>query len=75
MDIRIRHHALQVIAYLMLDLDPRLRVAIAVKGVRYNHLKKDFNEMPKCYSDLIEKFSIRELSSHHLNSSTYDLNT
>ncbi len=74
-DVETRHHVLQVIAYLMLDLGPRLRVAIAVKGVRYNHLKKDFNEMPKCYADLIERFSIKELSFHYLNSSTYDLIT
>ena len=74
-DVETRHHVLQVIAYLMLDLGPRLRVAIAVKGLRYNHLKKDFNEMPKCYADLIERFSIKELSLHYLNSSTYDLNT
>ena len=51
--VETRHHVLQVIAYLMLDLEPRLREAIAAKGVRYNHLKKDFDEMPWQYKNLI----------------------
>lgn len=45
------------IAYLMVDLEPRLRRAIAAKRVRYNHLKKDFDGMPCSYKELIEKIS------------------
>ena len=56
-DIETRHHALQVIAYLMLDLEPRLREAVVGKRVRYNHLKKDFDNMPGWYERLIEEFS------------------
>lgn len=55
--IETRHHALQVIAYLMLDLEPRLRRAIVANSVRYNHLKKDFDDMPEWYRGLIEGFS------------------
>jgi TniQ len=56
-DIETRHHVLQLIAYLMIELGPRLRRAIAAKRVRYNHLKKDFNAMPAWYEGLIEGFS------------------
>lgn len=55
--IEMRHHALQVIVYLMLDLEPRLRGAIAAKSVRYNHLKKDFDDMPFWYEELVDGFS------------------
>lgn len=56
-DIETRHHVLQVIAHLILDLELRFRRAIASKSIRYNHLKKDFNDMPKWYANLIEGFS------------------
>lgn len=56
-DVKTRHHVLQTIAFLMLELEPRLKKAIAVKAVRYNHLKKDFNAMPAWYEGIIERFS------------------
>ena len=56
-DIKTRDHVLQVLAYLMLNLESRLKEAIAEKGVRYNHLKKDFDGMPGWYEGLIEEFS------------------
>ena len=56
-DIKTRHHVLQVVAYLMFDLESRLRHAVTGKAVRYNHLKKDFNDMPTWYEMLIEGFS------------------
>ncbi len=55
--IEIRHHVLQVISYLMLDLQTKLRGAITGKAVRYNHLKKDFDGVPEWYEELIEGFS------------------
>lgn len=55
-DIKTRHHVLQIIAFLILDLEPQLRKAIEEKVVRYNHLKKDFDDMPRRYGDLIRKF-------------------
>ena len=55
--IEIRRHVLQVISYLMLDLEAKLRGAITGKAVRYNHLKKDFDGAPDWYEELIEGFS------------------
>ena len=55
-DLETRRHVLQVIAYLMLDLESGLRRAITEKAVRYNHLKKDFDDMPGRYSSLINMF-------------------
>ena len=55
--IEIRHHVLQVISYLMLDLETKLRGAITGKAVRYSHLKKDFDGVPEWYEELIEEFS------------------
>jgi TniQ len=72
-DAETRHHVLQIIAYLMLDLEPRLRRSIAAKGVRYSHLKKDFDDMPGWYESLITGFSIGVFSgsqkslNHHTN--------
>jgi hypothetical protein len=51
--VETRQLVLQIIAYLMLDLEPRLNKAITAKGVRYNHLKKDFDDMPGWYAALI----------------------
>jgi hypothetical protein len=55
-DVEIRHHVLQVVAYLMFDLRLRIKSAIAGKAIRYNHLKKDFDDMPDWYSTSIEEF-------------------
>lgn len=56
-DIETRHHVVQLIAYLMLDLKPRLKKAITGKVIRYNHLKKDFDGIPGWYASFIEEFS------------------
>ncbi|MDO8714345.1 MAG: TniQ family protein [Polynucleobacter sp.] len=56
-DVKTRYHVLQVIAYLMLNLEPRLREAIKLKAIKYNHLKKDFDEMPSWHLRIIAKFS------------------
>jgi hypothetical protein len=55
--INARHHLMQIMGYPMLDLANELRTAIQNKVVRYNHLKKDFDDAPAWYLDLIEKFS------------------
>ena len=44
-----RHHLMQLIAWLMADLEPRLRIAWCEKAVRYNHLSKDFKNAPGWY--------------------------
>lgn len=60
--VKTRHHVLQVIVYLMLNLENQLREAIAAKGVRYNHLKKDFDDVPEWYVGLTEVFGTKLLS-------------
>ena len=52
-----RHHIVQLIALLMVDLEPRLRDAWRAKAVRYNHLLKDFDDAPDWYRDVVEGFS------------------
>ncbi len=60
-DIETRHHVLQAIAYLMLDLGPNLRKAIAAKSVRYNYLKKDFDDIPEWYAGIMRALRPKEL--------------
>jgi hypothetical protein len=52
-----RHHLIQLIAWLMVDLEPRLRDAWRAKAVRYNHLTKDFSNVPKWYKKMSEGLS------------------
>lgn len=52
-----RHHLFQLVAWLMVDLEPRLRDAWRSKAIRYNHLKKDFESAPAWYLRLVEEFS------------------
>jgi len=52
-----RHHLIQLIAWLMADLEPRLRTAWHAKAVRYNHLGKDFEGAPEWYLNLVKGFS------------------
>jgi hypothetical protein len=52
-----RHHLMQIVAWLMVDLEPRLRDAWRAKAVRYNHLLKGFNDPPESYMRMAEKFS------------------
>lgn len=52
-----RHHLIQQVAWLMVDLEPRLRLAWRVKAVRYNHLGKDFKNAPGWYLHLVKGFA------------------
>lgn len=52
-----RHHLVQLLAWLMVDLEPRLRMAWRAKAVRYNHLSKDFKNVPEWYLKVIEGFA------------------
>ena len=74
-DTETRHHVLQVVAYLMANFEPILRRAITEKAVRYNHLKKDFLDMPSNYREALEKFSnwrlIQDLNEVHWNYNDY----
>ena len=52
-----RHHLIQLIGWLMIDLEVRLQLAWRSKAVRYNHLFKDFEVAPEWYMKIIGKFS------------------
>lgn len=52
-----RHHLLQLAAWLMVDLESRLRGAWSARSLRYNHMKKDFDDAPDWYIRIVEKFS------------------
>lgn len=56
-DINERHHLMQLIVWLMIDLEPRLRMAWRSKSVRYNHLLKDFHDPPAWFAKIAEEFS------------------
>ena len=52
-----RHHMMQLVAWLMADLEPRLREAWRAKAVRYNRMTKDFDDAPQFYAEIVEGFS------------------
>ncbi|MBC7705895.1 MAG: TniQ family protein [Rhodoferax sp.] len=52
-----RHHLIQLIGWLMLDLEPRLGEAWREKAVRYNLMVKDFKNAPESYLTLVSNFS------------------
>ncbi|AYQ27484.1 hypothetical protein DT070_05230 [Polaromonas sp. SP1] len=52
-----RHHLMQLVVWLELDLESRLRQAWRDKAVRYNHLLKGFKHPPKSYVKVAEIFS------------------
>ncbi len=52
-----RHHLIQLVAWLMADLEPRLRSAWSARALRYNHMKKDFDDAPDWYISIVDKFA------------------
>lgn len=52
-----RHHLIQLMAWLMIDLEPRLRAAWRAKAIRYNLMAKDFTDAPGWYINIVEGFS------------------
>lgn len=52
-----RHHLIQLVAWLMVDIGPRLRTAWRAKAVRYNYLRKDFKNAPEWYLKVVGGFS------------------
>jgi hypothetical protein len=49
-----RHHLIQLIGWMMMDLESRLRSAWRAKAVRYNHMLKDFDRAPQFYLEIVE---------------------
>ncbi len=56
-DIYERHHLMQLIVWLMIDLEPRLRMAWRSKSLRYNSLLKDFHDPPAWFVNIAEGLS------------------
>ena len=52
-----RHQVIQLVGWLMLDLEPRLRAAWRNKSIRYNSLLKDFRDSPAWFIEIAEGFS------------------
>lgn len=52
-----RHHLLQLAAWLLVDIEPRLYAAWRSGAVRYNVLRKDFPESPDWYDRIVGKFA------------------
>lgn len=52
-----RHHLIQLVAWLMVDLEPRLRDAWRAKVIHYNKMIKDFDQVPPLYAEIVEGFS------------------
>ena len=52
-----RHHLIQLIGWLMMDLEPRLRDAWRAKVVRYNQMLKGFEVAPRFYLEIVEGFA------------------
>lgn len=50
-----RHHLLQLTAWLLVDLEPRLRAAWRGGAVRYSVLTKDFADSPNWYAKIVGK--------------------
>jgi hypothetical protein len=52
-----RHHVIQLVGWMMMDLGPRLRGAWRAKAVRYNQMLKDFDRAPQFYLEIVEGFA------------------
>ncbi|MFO6421540.1 TniQ family protein [Hylemonella sp. W303a] len=57
MPLMERHHLVQLVSWLMVDLAGRLEVAWRARAVRYNHLGRDFEGAPNWYRAICEQFA------------------
>ena len=55
-ELELRHHLMQLIGYLMLDLPGRLDDAWRSRAIRYNHMLKDFRNAPVGYELMVSRF-------------------
>lgn len=55
-----RHHLLQLTAWLLVDLEPRLRAAWQSGAVRYSVLAKDFLDRPNWYGKIVGNWGTGE---------------
>jgi hypothetical protein len=52
-----RHHLIQLIVWVMIELESRLRMAWRSKSIRYNSLLKKFQDPPAWFANIAEGFS------------------
>jgi hypothetical protein len=52
-----RHHLIQLVGWLMVDLEPRLRGAWRARALRYNHMLKGFERAPQFYLEIVASFA------------------
>jgi TniQ len=55
-ELGLRHHLMQLIGYLMLDLQGNLDAAWRARAIRYNHMLKDFRNAPGGYVQVVSRF-------------------
>lgn len=55
-ELELRHHLMQLVGYLMLDLPGRLEDAWRLRAIRYNHMLKDFRNTPTSYERIVSRF-------------------
>jgi hypothetical protein len=55
-ELGLRHHLMQLIGYLMLDLQGNLDAAWRARAIRYNHMLKDFRNAPVGYVQVVSRF-------------------
>lgn len=55
-ELGLRHHLMQLIGYLMLDLLSRMEDAWRARAIRYNHMLKDFKTAPAGYEQMVSRF-------------------
>ena len=55
-ELELRHHLMQLIGFLMLDLSGELDAAWRARAIRYNHMLKDFINAPVSYERMVSRF-------------------
>lgn len=58
-DLEERHHYMQLISWLMSDLEARLAKASAAGALCYLHLQRDFHDAPAWYREIASRFDRR----------------
>lgn len=51
-----RHHVIQLVGWVMMDLEPRLKRAWQARALRYNHMLKGFDRAPRFYLEIVKGF-------------------
>ncbi len=57
MPLRERHHLVQLVSWLMVDLAGRLEAAWRARALRYSHMEKDFDASPNWYQEMTKRLS------------------